>query len=174
VCFIAGEGTNLTVVRLQGSTAAAAADADRILLKQLHGLFGDAPPMYQLQVFPADHHQAGTVDNQACGSGSNSSGSSTGGTASDCLAHRLWNGDYCFKFGGADAEDGAVVLTRMHTADQGDRDSTQLLWEDKLTVISKPGDFQVSHALTDLLQGHLMYAVRARVRHANGANTHGL
>jgi hypothetical protein len=147
VCFIPGEGTNLTVVRLQGSTSVAAADVDQILLKQLQGLFSDAPPMYQTHVFAADHRQTGTIDHQACGSGSNSSSSSTGGAAPDCLAHRLWAGDYRFKLGGTDAENGAVVLTRMHmaTEDHGGGDITQLLWEDKLTVVSRPGGFQVSH-----------------------------
>jgi hypothetical protein len=139
VCFIPGPRNNLTVVRTHGSAAPAAADdADVVLQQQLRQLFSHKTlrSSYKVQVYTAKQAESGPRHYQDS-IHSRKNNSSVGDAAIDMLAFALWTGDV--QHDGTRAEKGAVRLTRAPVKDG----SVQLLWEDKLTVISQPGMRQV-------------------------------
>jgi hypothetical protein len=136
VCFIQGPGNNLTAVRLHGSAATAAADnADVVLQKQLKQLFSHKTLSYKVQVYNAQ--QAASRPQHGRDHIHTRSNGSSVDAVTDKLAFALWTGD--FQHDSTGAEKGAVHLTRAPAKDG----SVQLLWEDKLTVITQPGTRQV-------------------------------
>jgi hypothetical protein len=124
-----GDSKKLTVVRLQGSTAAGMRGADAMLQHQLGKLLQG---LYDVHVYT--HEDA---MHQQQGKGSNSSKPDSIQTPT---AHKLWLGAVDYDASSSGPPD-AVQLTRNPI--KGQQSSPVLLFEDKLTVISKAGPHQV-------------------------------
>jgi hypothetical protein len=110
---------------MHGNTAAGMEGADMILQQQLASLLEG---MYNVSVFSNDEAMLGSADLAINGSNQNS------------LALRLWLGDVNLD-GSRGRPPGGVNVTR--TPSQAQNGSDTLLLQDKLTIISKPGDHHV-------------------------------
>lgn len=131
VCFMidgAAASQKLTAVRLQGSTATGMLGADAVLQQQLDALLQGLFNVHVFSVDDAMHEQLNTTSNTTQLVHSQLS-----------LAYKLWLGVVDHDGGSGQPE--AVMLTRTPT--KGQRSTPTLFFEDKLTIISKTGGYQV-------------------------------
>lgn len=127
VCFIPEGDKNLTVVRLQGSSATSTRGADALLKQQLEMLLNG---VFHVHVFSHDEAMRDPAGKSNSKPGSRQN-----------VPHKLWLGAVNFD-GSSSRQPRALALTRTPT--KGQKSSPALMFEDRLTVISKAGHNQVN------------------------------